>query len=332
MRRLFLASLIAGFAGLGFFAFFALRRSDISYAVLDCKYADPRSRFLKGPGDTSIHYRDEGRVDRPTLMLVHGYFSSLHTWEPWVERLRRHYRIISIDLPGHGLTRTPVGFRIAKDSFFAVIDAVAAHLNLQKFVLVGSSMGGAAAWDYASARPEKIEALVLVSAAGWTPAPNQGMMNSELQNLLRSSIGTMLCDLDNSAFLRTGLRASFWNAALANDAMIERHVELARAPMNRDVLMQIALNNDALEANNLVLARIQAPTLVLHGRSDRVVPVQDGRRFASAIHNARLIIYDEVGHLLHEENAVESAKDVHGFIQQALRPKRQSQPRQLLAA
>src|SRR5258707_209446 len=135
MRQIMLACLSASLAlaGLGFFTFFALRRPDIPHAVLDRKYANPRSRFFDAPDGGRIHYRDEGRADRPTIVLVHGYCASLHTWEPWVERLRAHYRLISVDLPGHGLTRTPPGYRVAKHSNAAVIDAVVDLLGLDDF-------------------------------------------------------------------------------------------------------------------------------------------------------------------------------------------------------
>ncbi len=334
MRGLLGAYLTALFAITGFYflALAAMRRPDIPHAVLARKYADLRSSFFTGPRGTQIHYRDEGRADGPALILVHGYFSSLHTWEPWVERLSAHYRVISIDLPGHGLTRTPPDYRFTKDSFFDVIEAASVHFDLNSFMLAGSSMGGAAAWDYARRRPSRVNALVLVASAGWTPAPAQDIMNSNLRDLLRSPMGPLVRDLDNSLFMRRGLRASFADATLAQEVMIQRYVELGRAPMNRDVLMQIALNEEArLYANPKLLARICAPTLVLHGGMDRVVPVQDSEQFAASISGAHLIVYEDVGHMLHEELPDQSAEDVHLFLQAARHGRRRPE-RHLMAA
>jgi len=302
-------------AGMGFFALAAFRRPDIPRAALERKYRNPRSFFIEGPEGLEIHCCDEGPRDAPAIVLVHGYCASLHTWEPWVRRLARTHRVIAFDLPGHGLTRTPDDYEITRGSFAGAIDAVTRHLGLQKFSIVGSSMGGAAAWDYAARRPRKVEALVLIAAAGWTPRPDEDVFDAASMHVLRSPFGPLLADLDNGPLLRHGLRASFADPVCASEAMVQRYVELSRAPMNRAVQMQMALNRRArICATPELLAQIAAPTLVLHGRHDSIVPVDDSFRFADAIPNTELIIYEETGHIVHEEAAEESAADVAEFL------------------
>lgn len=329
MRPFLLPFVAAGvaFAGISLLALGALRRPDIPHAVLERKYADPRSSFFTMSNGLRIHYRDEGRGDGPPLMLVHGYCASLHTWEPWIQHLREHYRLISIDLPGHGLTRTPWGYRAAATSFAAILDAAAEHLGLTSFALAGSSMGGALAWDYARLRPDKIDALVLVGAAGWTPKPGQVMLSPEMRLLLHSPIGPYVRDLDNTSFMRKGLRASFADPELAVETMVERYVELGRAPMHRQVQMQIALDEGVrFYADRQKLAEITAPTLVLHGAQDKVVPAGDGIRFATAIRGARLVMYENVGHIVHEEIPAQSAGDLHAFLQAAASLREEAAP------
>jgi pimeloyl-ACP methyl ester carboxylesterase len=321
MRQFGLAFLGAGLAlaSFGYLAFLAMRQPDIPHWALDRKYSDPRSDFFEAPCGSHIHYRDEGRADGPAIILVHGYCASLHTWEAWVDRLSAHYRLISIDLPGHGLTRTPPGYRIDRSSFGGVIDAAAAHLGLDRFTLVGSSMGGAAAWDYARRRPEKVQALALIGAAGWTPRSNQDMCEPALLHLMRSPMGPLFRDLDSTPLMRRGLRASFADPGLAVDAMIERYVELSRAPMHRDVQMQLALNGaERLYASAEALGEIRAPTLVMHGAHDRLVPVTDGFKFAMTIPDAQLIVYENAGHIIQEEIPDLSAEDLHAFLEVAL--------------
>ncbi len=321
MRRYVLTCFAASLAltGLGFFTYMTLRRPDIPYTALDRKYADARSRFFTASSGVRVHYRDEGALGAPVLFLVHGYCASLHTWEEWAARLAAHYRVISIDLVGHGLTRAPADYRLTRRSFGDIIDATAAHLGLDAFALVGSSMGGAAAWDYAQRNPDRVTALALVGAAGFTPGPDQDIADAAVIDLLRSPMGPLLRDLDNTEFMRKGLRASFSDPRIAADHMVTRYVELARAPMNRALQMQIALNHDTRTyASRDALAAIRAPTLVLHGADDRIVPVADGYRFATMIPNARLIAYDEVGHIVHEEIPEQSADDLHAFLADVL--------------
>src|SRR3546814_18954829 len=68
------------------------------------KYGGPNATFAAGPAGQRIHYRDQGRADGPPIILIHGANASLHKWEPLVKRLGADYRIITLALPGHGLT------------------------------------------------------------------------------------------------------------------------------------------------------------------------------------------------------------------------------------
>lgn len=322
MRRIAMGLMIGGIALSGAGVLALLRRPDIPHAALDRRYADSRSCLVAGPDGLLIHVREEGRMDAPVVLLIHGYCSSLHTWEAWTRELARDHRVISLDLPGHGLTRTPHGFRVTRDTFIQTIDAVARHLGLERFTLVGNSMGGAAAWDYASRRPKAVEALVLIGSAGWTPRPDQDYMSPEIEGLMRSPLGPLLRDQDNMDFMRRGLQASFARQDLVREPMVQRYAEMARAPMNRDVQLQIALNRAArLYASPDRLRKIEAPTLILHGTDDRLVPVADGYSFADNIREAELIVYEGVGHILHEEIPEESLEDVRDFLSVATRPR-----------
>ena len=79
-------------------------KTDLDATEMKAKYSNASSQFVNLGGGLSVHTRDEGNVDGPALVLIHGSNSSLHTWEPWEARLGQDFRIISMDLPGHGLT------------------------------------------------------------------------------------------------------------------------------------------------------------------------------------------------------------------------------------
>ena len=117
--------LLAALVVLLVIGWFALQRPDTPYATLEATYANAESQFMDLPGGVRVHYRDEGNAAGPTLVLVHGFSASLHTWEPWVERLGGDYRIISFDLPGHGLTRAPQGYKASIDGYADIVDQVA---------------------------------------------------------------------------------------------------------------------------------------------------------------------------------------------------------------
>lgn len=292
----------------------ALRRDDIPYQSLETVYASASSEFLTLSDGVKIHYRDEGLPDGDVLVLTHGFAASLHTWEPWVERLAGDYRIISLDLPGHGLSRNPIASKMNPGYFGETIAEMTMQLGIDKFVLVGNSMGGATAWQFALEYPDRLEGLVLVAASGW---PNEG---DEDQPLIFRLLGNpvaraLIKDLDTSGLVKSGLEGSFFDSSFATEEMIERYVSLARAPGHREgILTMTTQRDDRVSATAELVGQIAVPTLILHGREDNVVPSDGAGKFAAAIEGAELIVYEQVGHLPQEEIADQSAADLVDFL------------------
>ena len=79
-------------------------RPDLSREQLAAIYVNDKSKFIKLSNGADVHYRDEGNPNGPVLLMLHGGFGSLHNWEGWVPYLGNDYRLVSLDLPAHGLT------------------------------------------------------------------------------------------------------------------------------------------------------------------------------------------------------------------------------------
>src|SRR5262245_5628152 len=90
--------------------FFALRRPDIPYETLEARYAAPTSHYVDLPGGLRAHYRDDGDPQKPLVLLVHGFGDSFLSWEGWIDVLKVDFHVVTVDLPGHGLTRAPAGY------------------------------------------------------------------------------------------------------------------------------------------------------------------------------------------------------------------------------
>lgn len=292
-----------------------LRRDDIPYEHLEAIYANPDSRYLAF-GDTRIHFRDVGPRDAQTLILVHGFSASLHTWEPWVTDLKRDYRVISLDLPGHGLSRCIDNEEIGTQQFIDTITKVADTLGIERFTIAGNSMGGGAAWNYALAHPDRVQGLVLVDAAGWARSQEEAKSRPAVFRLLEiGAARRIMRDLDMSPLIRDGLNDSFGDTAFVTDEMVERYASLSRAPCHRDALLQLSTGRgERSEATAEKLAAITAPTLVMHGEVDNLIPASHAEKFAAAIPGAELKIYPGIGHLPQEEAAEESASDLRAFL------------------
>ncbi|MEZ6000061.1 alpha/beta fold hydrolase [Hyphomonas sp.] len=295
---------------------FALQRADIGYDRLELVYANSDSRILPLENGLRVHYRDVGPRNAPVIVLVHGFSSSLHTWEPWVANLKRDYRVISLDLPGHGLTNCLEGERVGTEQFVETVDAVTRALGIDTFTLAGNSMGGGVAWAYALAHPSRLEGLVLVDASGWPENAQEEKTDPLVFKLLSNPVARRLMkNTDMTWLVRDGLRDSFADPDLATDDMVNRYTALARAPCHRDALMALTSGGgDRARATKEALAKVTVPTLVLHGEQDKLIPVAAAQKFADAIPGAKLVTYANAGHLPQEELAEDSASDLRAFL------------------
>ncbi|MGE0829335.1 MAG: alpha/beta fold hydrolase [Hyphomonadaceae bacterium] len=314
-----LLALIGIAAAIVAIGYFSLRRSDVDYAILAQTYANEHSQHVVLPGGVRMHYRDEGARDGPILLLIHGFSFSLQTWEPWVARLGDEYRLISIDLPGHGLTSAPGNYTPSMQRYVADVEAFAAAQGLERFTIIGNSMGGNVAWEYALAHPERVEGLVLIGASGWEETDEAQRREPAIFQLLRNPVlGPLMRDLDNTKLIRKGVEASFADPALATDEIVARVSDLSRAPGHRAILLQLTLDYRARRfATNDLLAQITAPTLILHGERDNLVPVAQGRQFAAAIPGSELVTWADEGHVPQEEHPDRSAAALRTFLEHA---------------
>jgi pimeloyl-ACP methyl ester carboxylesterase len=175
-------------------------------------------------------------------------------------------------------------------------------------------MGGGVAWQLALRHPDRIDALILVDAAGF---PNE-KPPTEVPlafKILQYPIGrAILRNIDNRPLIDEGLKTDVYDKALITPAIVDRWAEFQRAPGHRAILIGVNFAAQT-QATADVLGTIQVPTLVLHGESDVLIEPASARKFAAAIPGAKLIIYPQVGHLPQIEIPQRSAADVAAFLE-----------------
>jgi pimeloyl-ACP methyl ester carboxylesterase len=304
---------IAGLALVGALAACATR--EIPYARLETKYALPASqRFEPAPG-LKIHYTDEGNRSGRTLIFVHGFAASVHAWRPWIDRLRNDYRLIAIDLPGHGLTEAPASYRASVDSNADLVGKLADHAGVARFVLAGNSMGGAVSLVFAMKHAERLDGLVLVDAAGWPGEDGEKRGGPPgMFALFNNPIGRGVIKwFDPRMFATGGLKSAYLDETLVTKELVDRYGELALAPGHRDILLT-QNSRSALLSSAAAFAKITVPTLVMSGEQDKLIPVDDSRAIAAAIPGAKLVIYPDGGHVPMEQLPDPSASDLRAFL------------------
>ena len=317
-----LKRLFAVFIVLLILASVLLFEGDIPAAEIDAKYSNAESKFLVMDNGARVHYRDQGKQDGVPLVLVHGAMASLHTWEPWAEILGERYRVITLDLPAHGLTGAVPNGEYGAAAFTQTINAVVNEIELDTFVLGGNSMGGGATWRYALEHPQRVSAMVLVDAV--PPASWQGALEeSEVRqsgpmgfSLLRQGWFRAIAGaLDPAPLIGQGLRAAYNDSPVVTEALVERYYELIMREGTRAAILGRTDSYGEAETETPDLSQLTQPTLVIWGAQDSVIPVSSAEIFEAALPNVRTVIFDDLGHIPMEEDPQRTAEEVISFIE-----------------
>lgn len=302
--------------------FISVVQFDLPREKLIGKYAGGASQFATLPSGASAHIRDEGNPSGPVLVLIHGSNASLHTWEPWVAELGGTYRIVSMDLPGHGLTGRVPGDDYSREAMAAFVIEIMDLLDIDRFAVAGNSMGGGVAAMVTLEHPERVSALILVDAAGIPVERDANDVPLAFRVASMPVISKIMRYVLPRSMVEEGLRKVFVDQSKVTDEMVARYFDLSLHEGNRDAtrirFSQYANRNDAAFAARL--GEISAPTLIMWGDKDGLIPVSAAHEFKARIPQAELVIYENVGHVPMEEVPEESAAAVAAFLAAALAP------------
>lgn len=292
-------------------AFLLLRVPDTDPAAMRAKYGAPPSRYAALPGGPRVHYREEGPLDAPVVVLLHGSNADLHSWQPWVDRLRARYRLIRYDQRGHGLTGPAPDGDYSVAAFVGDVEALRRALGVERMVLAGNSMGGGIAARYALAHPGRVAGLVLIDAAG-APVKREGGGNLAFTLARVPGVAAIVSAMLPRSLVERSLRQSVSNPRVVTPAAVDRYWELGRYPGNRAAtLARFSAMPQPFTAAEA--ARIAAPVLVMWGAEDRLIPVAAARWWQAHLPRARMAIYPGIGHLPMEEAPDRSAADFAAF-------------------
>ena len=290
-------------------AFWAPDRTVVELAP---RWAQPPSTFLAIDG-LQVHVRDEGpRDDATPIVLLHGTSASLHTWDGWTQRLARERRVVRVDLPGFGLTgpRPDADYHVAR--YVEFVTALLDTLGIEHCVLAGNSFGGWIAWETALAHPTRVDALVLVDAAGY-PLESQSVPIGFRIARVPLLSGLMRSVLPRS-IIESSLRNTYGDPSRVTPALVDRYYELALREGNRTALAQrFAAGRSAAEPGRI--RELQLPTLILWGGKDRLIPPRYAEQFHRDIAGSQLVIFPELGHVPQEEDPAATVAAVYAFLQ-----------------
>ena len=311
--RLLLRSLLLLLGGVVFFGLagvFAVWAPDKPVDALRARWAGPPSQFIRVDG-LQVHLRDEGPRDDPLpVVLLHGTSDSLHTWDGWADALRAQRRVIRFDLAGFGLTGPDPDDDYAIERYVRQVRAVLDHLGVQRVVLGGNSLGGQVAWSAALAMPQRVAQLVLVDAGGYLLAPQEVPVALRLARI--AALRPVLEVLLPRGLVLASVRNVYGDPTKVTPELVDRYYDMALRTGNRRALghrMDIGFADGAERIRALAM-----PTLVLWGGRDRLIPVASGRQFARDVARSRLVVFDDLGHLPHQEDPQRTVRELQRFL------------------
>ncbi len=275
------------------------------------RYTQSGSRFVKIMG-ADVHYVDEGSGD--IIVMIHGFASSLHTWNRVADELKREYRVIRLDLPPFGVTgplRSSSGAieTMNLPTYRRFIDTFLQALGVSRATFIGNSLGGLISWDYAVRHREAVERLVLIDSAGFPmKLPIYiGLFNSAL---VRVSSPWWLPE----AIIKSAVRNVYGDPHKIDAVTLRRYVEFFHGEGTREAIGKMVPTLDFKEVDTDVLKTLDVPALVLWGAKDRWIPTAHAAEFASRIPRAKSVMYAGLGHIPMEEAPERVMADLRAFL------------------
>lgn len=248
-----------------------------------------------------IRYLEAGDASKPTVILLHGLGATAESWNFTIPALAAEYRVIAPDQVGFGKSdKPPLKYRIGTYADF--LDKFMSELKIEKASLVGNSMGGWIAGFMAVKYPNRVDKIVLASAAGIVPVKVDVDRIYQLNTSTRDEV-------------RANLKLIFANPAFHNEAFVDQFMT-ARVTQGdggtiNSIIESIKRGEDFL---NDKLVDIKKPTLIVWGRQDGLIPVSDAVIFNRGIAGSKIVIFENCGHVPQFEKAADFNKEVLGFL------------------
>ena len=293
-----------------------LVRPSVPLARLEPRYLTDDSSYYTAtilslddqPLSVQIHYQDYHPAGEEVVVLIHGAFSSSHTFIPWAEQLvNEGYRVLLIDQPNFGLSG---GFADNVTSYrrtAEVLRDLLDDLSITKIHLAGNSLGGAVSWYFASEYPSMVQTLTLIDAVYPTT-----MTRPDLSWLTdRPWLVSIFSTFSPRFLVKEILQTAYGDPERLTDELLTRYYELLLKEGTRQAILT---STSEPEPSPGYLERLQSltmPVYLMWGALDTWIPIDVSEAFQSTLQlpDNHLFIYDDLGHVPMEEDPTTTLTD-----------------------
>lgn len=258
------------------------------------------------PEDVRVHYMEAG-VGEP-LILLHTIGQSLYTWREVFHPLSEHYRVIAVDLLGHGYSGRPVQFDYTIQEQADMLRLFMDAKGIESAHIAAFSVGCLYALDFAAKYPERVGRMVLSTPGGITSE-----MPLSVRMLDSALLGGIACRLYSRRTVEKVLSECFFDLTNINDDVLDSYYATIADTYSRKAIQLCVANLDEGDVEKL-LRIIDAEVLILWGTEDKWHATESGELYHAALANAQFGVIRNAGHLLHEEKASRFVEAVLEYI------------------
>nr|WP_320117955.1 alpha/beta hydrolase [uncultured Marinifilum sp.] len=249
-----------------------------------------------------LRYRDKGKGN--TVVLLHGYLESIETFETFANDLSRLARVITIDLPGHGLSDLKTDF-CSIEKMAGALNELILYLGINKINLVGHSMGGYVALAYADMYPEKLLSFCLFHSSPNADTDEKRANRQREINLIKEGKKELIC--------KSNIPNTFSNRNLKKfNHEIERLTEIACKTSNKGIIAALDAMINRPDRNN-VLKSLDIPKVSIMGKEDNFIPINVAKEIAR-INNLTPFVLQTSGHMGFIEQRQECLREIFRLI------------------
>ena len=242
------------------------------------------------------------------IVMLHGFGADKDTWVRFARNLRDDYHLIIPDLPGDGESTQDLSLNYGIQDQAARLHEFLGSLNAKRVHIVASSMGGAIALRFTFMYPGSVKSLTLIDSYGAIKTP------SALDEVIRVSGKNPMLEITDADHYRAMMNYAMVDPPYIPGFLID---VLAEAKIKRKAIEQKMLKDMAVDADQTaILTKIHTPTLILWGKQDRVMHVDNARLLQEKIPGSRKVLIEAAGHVPMVEKPEETAQYLRDFLKE----------------
>lgn len=250
----------------------------------------------------TVTFFDKGKGK--VVVLLHGFLGSHKIWEKTTEDLSKSYRVIAIDLPGHGGTAC-FGYAHSMDLMAKCVKAVMDHLRLKRYVIIGHSMGGYAGLAFADLFPDHLKGLCLYHSTAYADSDEKKKDRLRAVNAVKANRGIYTKNTIRNLFATKNLKYLKNEVSFAN--------AIAKQTSKRGIIAALHGMKDR-PRRDIILGLVDYPIMMVIGEHDNVLPYEQLLEQSNTIRNKTVLFLEHDGHFGFLESPRESNKALRKFL------------------